>query len=76
MLKQLLKVTLTSQKILYLEERLLLYVGTGGDLSVRMAGNASDATVVIKNVADGSFLPIVVKAVLAATTASDILAIN
>jgi hypothetical protein len=41
-----------------------------------MAGSNSDATVVIKNVADGSFLPIVVKAVLTATTASDILAIN
>ncbi len=53
-----------------------LYVGTGGDLSVRMAGDASDSTVVFKNVADGSFLPIVVKAVLVATTASDILAIN
>ena len=54
----------------------VLYVGTGGDLSVRMAGDNSDATIVIKNVADGSFLPIVVKAVLVATTASDILAIN
>ncbi len=53
-----------------------LYVGTGGDVSVRMAGDNSDATVVFKNVADGSFLPIVVKAVLTATTASNILAIN
>ena len=53
-----------------------LYVGTGGDVSVRMAGDESDATVVFKNVADGSFLPIVVKAVLTATTASNILAIN
>ena len=53
-----------------------LYLGTCGDVAVRMAGDNSDATVVFKNVADGSFLPIVVKAVLVATTASDILAIN
>jgi len=53
-----------------------LYVGTGGDLHVVMAGDKSDATVIFKNVSDGAFLPIVVKAVKAATTASDILAIN
>tara|TARA_R110000744_G_scaffold130679_1_gene238381 strand:+ start:896 stop:1021 length:126 start_codon:yes stop_codon:yes gene_type:complete len=41
-----------------------------------MAGDNSDAVVVFKSVAAGSFLPVVVKAVLVATTATDILAIN
>tara|TARA_B110000902_G_scaffold183567_1_gene207844 strand:- start:1134 stop:1412 length:279 start_codon:yes stop_codon:yes gene_type:complete len=53
-----------------------LYVGGAGDVHVRMAGDNSDAVVVFKSVAAGSFLPIVVKAVLVATTATDILAIN
>ena len=53
-----------------------LYVGTGGDVVVRMAGDNSDASVTFKNVADGSFLPIVVVAVTPSTTASNILAIN
>ena len=43
---------------------------------VRMAGDESDAVVVFKAVAAGSFLRIVVKAVLNATTATEILAIN
>jgi hypothetical protein len=41
-----------------------------------MAGDDSDATVVFKAVPAGSFLRIVVKAVLVATTATEILAIN
>ena len=53
-----------------------LYVGGAGDLHVRMAGDESDATVVFKAVPAGSFLRIVVKAVLTATTATEILAIN
>ena len=53
-----------------------LYVGVAGDVHVRMAGDNSDATIVFKGVPGGSFLPIVVKAVLSATTATDILAIN
>ena len=53
-----------------------LYVGAFGDVHVRMAGDKSDATIIFKAVPAGSFLPIVVKAVLAATTAADILAIN
>ena len=53
-----------------------LYVGNGGDVHVRMAGDESDATVIFKGVSSGAFLPIVVKAVLTATTASEILAIN
>jgi|TARA_R110000824_G_scaffold84073_1_gene209947 hypothetical protein len=53
-----------------------LYVGGAGDLHVRMAGDESDAVVIFKAVAAGSFLRIVVKAVLDATTATEILAIN
>ena len=53
-----------------------LSVGGAGDLHVRMAGDESDAVVIFKAVAAGSFLRIVVKAVLDATTATEILAIN
>ena len=53
-----------------------LYIGGSGDVHVRMAGDNSDATVVFKSVPSGAFLPIVVKAVLNATTATEILAIN
>jgi hypothetical protein len=49
-----------------------LYVGVAGDLVVTMAGGG-DAT--FKNVAAGSFLPIRVTMVKAATTATDILAL-
>lgn len=49
-----------------------LYVGAAGDLVVTMAGGGN-AT--FKNVPAGSFLPIRVTAVLAATTAGDILAL-
>ncbi len=50
-----------------------LYVGTGGDLTVTMAGGTD---VVFKNVPDGAFLPIAVTKVKAATTAADILALG
>ena len=50
-----------------------LYVGVAGDLVVTMAGGG-DAT--FKNVAAGSFLPIRVTVVKAATTATDILALT
>ena len=53
-----------------------LYVGGAGDVHVRMAGDESDTVVIFKAVAAGSFLRIVVKAVLNATTATEILAIN
>tara|TARA_R110000764_G_scaffold2252_1_gene9636 strand:+ start:822 stop:1100 length:279 start_codon:yes stop_codon:yes gene_type:complete len=53
-----------------------LYVGGAGDVHVVMAGDDSDATVIFKSVPAGSFLRIVVKAVLTGTTATDILAIN
>lgn len=50
-----------------------LYVGTGGNLKVTMSGG-DDVTFV--NIADGSFLPILVDKVFATgTTASNILAL-
>lgn len=50
-----------------------LYVGIGGDVSVRMI-NDPDTTVVIADVADGVILPIRVTRVMAATTATSITA--
>ncbi len=52
-----------------------VWVGTGGDLSVRLSG-APSTTVVFANVPDGSLLPISVTRVMAATTASDVVVIN
>jgi hypothetical protein len=49
----------------------LLYVGTGGDV-VCIPANQS-TTVTFKNVPSGSFLPVYVIAVYAATGASDML---
>ena len=51
-----------------------LYVGVAGNLSVVPA--ASTDTVVLKGVAAGSFIPLQVVRVNAATTASDILALE
>lgn len=51
-----------------------LYVGTGGDVKVTMAGNGQVVT--FKNVPDGCFMPIFVKRVWSTgTTATDILAL-
>ena len=51
-----------------------LYVGTGGDISVNMAGTG--AAVVFTGVPSGSVLPISVTRVLAAgTTATDLVAL-
>ena len=47
-----------------------LFIGTGGDVVVRLLGGA---TLTFKNIANGSFLPIVVDQVLDATTAADII---
>lgn len=47
-----------------------LYIGTAGDLTVQLVGDAG--TVVFKAVPAGSVLPIRVQRVLAATTAADI----
>lgn len=43
-----------------------LYVGTGGDINVVLADN--DNGIVFKNVPDGTFLPVLVKQVLATGT--------
>lgn len=47
-----------------------LWVGTGGNLSVIALNDSSAVT--ISNVADGTMLPIMVKKVMAATTATGI----
>jgi hypothetical protein len=63
-----------------------LYVGTGGDVKVILAGvtgasgkglpTATEA-VVFKNIPDGSFLPVIVDYLLSTgTTASDIVAVK
>jgi len=49
-----------------------LYVGTGGDMVVRAVGDV--AAVTLKNVQDGSFIEGNFARVMAATTASDIVA--
>ena len=53
-----------------------LYIGTGGNIEVTAIG--SDVTVVFKNIPDGSFLPCVVKNIVAGanTTVSDLIAIQ
>lgn len=50
-----------------------LYVGTGGDVVVTMAEQGTNIT--FANVASGTVLPIQVRLVLAATSASEILAL-
>ena len=59
-----------------------IYVGSGGDISVEMAGDdlrgkgMSDATVIFKTVQSGTLLPISVTRVNSTdTTASDLIAI-
>jgi len=49
----------------------LLYVGVGGDVKAMPQGLSTFVT--FKNVPDGSFLPIYVKAVHTDTTATDVL---
>ena len=52
-----------------------LFVGTGGDLTVLPVGTGQDE-VVLKNVADNSYVPLQVQRVLGPTTASNILALE
>ena len=52
-------------------EKGMLYVGTGGDVKVRLSGQTTFTT--FKNVPDGSFLPILVIGVHTETTATDML---
>jgi hypothetical protein len=49
-----------------------IYVGTGGDLVVRMEGNDDDTPVTFANVPDGVWLPIRVRRIRTASTASDL----
>ncbi len=51
-----------------------LFVGTGGDVTVTMADSGS--SIVFKNVQSGTFMPILVTQVKAATVASDIVALR
>ncbi len=56
-------------------QRACLYIGTGGDVVVRTANSSVNVTFV--NVADGTFLPVMVTRILdTGTTASDILALR
>lgn len=50
-----------------------IYVGTGGDLAVRMAGDTVDT--VFKNVPSGHVLPICPNYVRVASTAADLVAL-
>jgi len=53
-----------------------LYIGVGGDVSVYMAGRASDTAVVFKGLQAGEVLPVRVDRVLSTgTTATDIVAL-
>ncbi len=53
-----------------------LFVGTAGDLAVLPAGTGQDS-VILKNVADNSYVPLQVQRVLSTgTTASNILALE
>lgn len=50
-----------------------LFIGTSGDLAVVFAGNATDESVILKNVAGGVPLPFsVCKVLMTGTTAQDI----
>ena len=53
-----------------------LYIGTSGDLEVQPVGNADGDTVVFKNIPSGSFLPVIVSAIIsgASSTARDVVA--
>ena len=53
-----------------------LYIGTGGDIEVTTISGSS--SVVFKNIPDGSFLPVIVKSIVAGsnTTVSNIIAIK
>lgn len=50
-----------------------LFVGVGGNISVLLVGDTNP--VLLKNVASGQLLPLRVKRVYAATTATDLVAI-
>ncbi len=53
-----------------------LYIGTSGDLEVQPVGNAVGSTVVFRNIPSGSFLPVIVSAIISGgnSTAQDVIA--
>ncbi|RLI44538.1 hypothetical protein DRO61_12040 [Candidatus Bathyarchaeota archaeon] len=53
-----------------------LYIGTSGDLEVQPVGNDAGDTVVFRNIPSGSFLPVIVSAIISGgnSTAQDVLA--
>ena len=53
-----------------------LYIGTSGDLEVQPVGNAAGSTVVFRNIPSGSFLPVIVSAIISGgnSTAQDVIA--
>jgi len=53
-----------------------LYIGSGGDIEVIVVGES--ASVVFKNIPDGSFLPVIISSIVAGanTTVSDLVAIK
>ena len=53
-----------------------LYIGTSGDLEVQPVGNDAGDTIVFRNIPSGSFLPVIVSAVISGgnSTAQDVVA--
>ena len=53
-----------------------LYIGTSGDLEVQPVGNDAGDTIVFRNIPSGSFLPVIVSAIISGgnSTAQDVLA--
>jgi hypothetical protein len=53
-----------------------LYIGTSGDLEVQPVGNDTGDTIVFRNIPSGSFLPVIVSAVISGgnSTAQDVVA--
>ena len=49
-----------------------IYIGTGGDLSVIMAGDSTNTIVTYRNVANGTFMPIQAKLISSTSTCSNI----
>jgi hypothetical protein len=66
-------ITIAGSPITGIENGVLLYVGTGGDLTITTIGGQ---TVTLVNIADGSYVPIQVKKVWATgTTANNLIAL-
>jgi len=53
-----------------------LYIGTSGDLEVQPVGNNAGDTIVFRNIPSGSFLPVIVSAIISGgnSTAQDVVA--